>query len=876
VKLFRFACLFAILISLLVLAQSKRALLANQPNGLHIAQEPQHAMPPNRFQMPQGTAFLTAWGRSKATAPRRGTSPASGLDFAPAVSYSSGGHSPSAVAIADVNGDGKPDLLVANQYVDSTGQGNGTVGVLLGNGDGTFQTAVTYGAGGYEPSSVAVADVNGDGNPDLIVANYCAMQDGCRSPNVDGSVGVLLGNGDGTFQTVVTYDSGALYATSVAIADVNGDGKPDLVVANEACNNQCSGSPVDVLLGNGDGTFQPAVTYGSGGVNANSVAIADVNGDNKPDLIVANYGGGCGLSGNVGVLLGNGDGTFQTAVTYGSGSCEAYSVAVADVNGDNKPDLLVSNYGASYTVGVLLGNGDGTFQTAVTYGSGGHDPTGVAVADVNGDGNPDLIVANYGSNTVGVLLGNGDGTFQTAITYGSGGDFALSVAVKNVNGDGKPDIAVVSQCGGSTCDDDNVGVLINTSTGFTTTALVSSQNPSNFGQLVTFTATLTASQFFKFQPTGTVSFFDGSTSIGNSNLNGSGVATLTTANLAVGTHSMTATYNGDANFGPSTSPILYQVVQGAIAMLSPSGLNFGNQTVGIPSTPQNVTLQNTGNINLAISLIETTGPNAGDFPETNNCPGSLAPNGRCTIKVTFKPSAVGTRNAALSVTDNAPGSPQSASLTGTGVLPAVTLSPTSLTFATQTVYTTSPAQKVTLTNTGLGILKITAGKVSNQFGGSTNCGATIAPGASCTIDVTFKPIMKGTVNGDVSVTDNAPGSLQKVPLTGTGTYVQLSPTSVGFGNQPINTTSNPRYITFTNKGSATVNFTGAGITITGTDEGDFAETNNCGTSVVSGASCKIKVTFTPSAEGQRTAEVSISDDGGGSPQTVPLTGTGTP
>ncbi len=131
-----------------------------------------------------------------------------------------------------------------------------------------------------------------------------------------------------------------------------------------------------------------------------------------------------------------------------------------------------------------------------------------------------------------------------------------------------------------------------------------------------------AQGFYKGTPTGTVSFYDGTTNIGNSNLNSSGVATLTTSTLSVGTHNMTATYNGDTNFAPSTSPVLYQVVQGAIASLSPTSLNFGNQTVGITSTPRNVMLTNTGNINLTITSIQITGTNSGDFAQTNNCPGS--------------------------------------------------------------------------------------------------------------------------------------------------------------------------------------------------------------------------------------------------------------
>jgi len=374
--------------------------------------------------------------------------------FAAAVNYASSGYQSTWAAVADVNGDGKPDIVVANACGDSSNcNTNGTIGVLLGNGDGTFQAAVTYDSGALGAFSVTVADVNGDGKPDLVVAN-------------NSTVSVLLGNGDGTFQAAVSYGTGGNGVHSVAVADVNGDGKPDLVVALN-CGQNCGFGAVGVLLGNGDGTFQTAVTYPSGGINATSAVVEDVNGDGKPDIVVTNYTSSSGSGqGNVCVLLGNGDGTFQTAVAYGVGGDNPDSVAVADVNGDGKPDIVVTNF-SSDNVGVLLGNGDGTFQTAVAYGSGGYSPDSVVVADVNGDRKPDLLVANQcvdiatcANGTVGVLLGNGDGTFQTAVAYGSGGDIAYSVAVADFNGDGEPDIVVADKCDHN-CDLGSVAVLIN-------------------------------------------------------------------------------------------------------------------------------------------------------------------------------------------------------------------------------------------------------------------------------------------------------------------------------------------------------------------------------------------------------------------------------
>jgi hypothetical protein len=217
--------------------------------------------------------------------------------FLPPVAYDSGGWFASSAAVADVNGDGKPDIVVTNSY-------NSDLGVLLGNGDGTFQPAVIYGAGG-SANSVTIGDVNGDGRPDIVVGNN------------NGYVGVLLGNGDGSFQPVVTYPSGGAdqWGSTVAVADVNRDGKPDIVVSNFGA---ASGpANVGVLLGNGDGTFQPVVTYSSGGYAPDALAVADVNGDGKLDLLVVNQMSYSSENyAALGILLGNGDGTFQPTVSY--------------------------------------------------------------------------------------------------------------------------------------------------------------------------------------------------------------------------------------------------------------------------------------------------------------------------------------------------------------------------------------------------------------------------------------------------------------------------------------------------------------------------------------------------------------------------------
>jgi hypothetical protein len=311
-----------------------------------------------------------------------------------------------------------------------------------------------------------------------------------------------------------------------------------------------------------------------------------------------------------------------------------------------------------------------------------------------------------------------------------------------------------------------------------------------------------------------------------------------------------------------------------VVALSPKNLNFGNQTVGSTSTQMVSTLTNNGNVTLTIASMGVTGTNRADFAEMNTCGASVPVGGSCTISVTFTPAATGTRTASVSVTDNARNNPQSVPLRGAGVLPTVTLTPTSLIFPDQVVFTSSKAQKVTLANPGPGILTITSIAASGQFSQTNTCGTMVKPKAKCMINVTFKPTTKGSLTGSVSISDNAPGSPQAVTLNGTGTYVKLNPASLNFGNQPVGTQSLSKRITLTNEGSVTVNL--AGISITGTNASDFAQTNTCGTSVASGASCFINVIFTPSTQGSRTAQVSISDDGGGSPQVVGLAGMGTP
>jgi hypothetical protein len=550
------------------------------------------------------------------------------------------GSGPDSAAVGDFNGDGKLDLAVANASSNN-------ISIFLGNGDGSFQAAVNYAVGSF-PSSVVVGDFNGDGKLDLATAN-----------SADNNVSVLLGNGDGTFQTALTTPFVGTNPGSLAVGDVNNDGKLDLVVGSSGATPGVNG--VNILLGNGDGSFQPALQNDAGFGVDYSVAVADFNHDGKLDLAVVNVGTG------VSVLLGNGDGTFQPPVSYAAGPVPI-SLAVGDFDGDGKLDLSVSNIPSGNTgpnvVSVLLGNGDGTFKPHVDYSVGSYATytsfSSVTLGDFNGDGQLDLAVANQGSsNSASILLGNGDGTFQSAVNYPGG---TSVMAAGDFNGDGRLDLAILGAQG--------VSLLL--------------------------------------QP---------------------------------------------------------GLVYGSDAILLPTSLTFAAQLLATTSSAQIVQLTNYGTATLNISGIALST----NYSETNTCGSTLAAGASCFISVTFTPGALGTLTGTLTITDDAPGSPQTVSLSGLGT--EVALSPASLRFSCVTmpgpngpVYVCSGPQQVTVTNIGPTALAISAITITGPFSQTNTCVASLAMGQSCSITVTWaSPHNVGS--GVLSITDNGGASPQTVPLS---------------------------------------------------------------------------------------------------------------
>jgi hypothetical protein len=547
--------------------------------------------------------------------------------FAGAVNYTVD-FNPEAVAAADYNGDGKLDLAVGNFLGGPTSAG--TFSILIGNGNGTFQAAVTNPVG--TPFHIAATDLNADGKQDLVAASASTNK-----------VSVLLGNGNGTFQSPVTYSVGSAPRT-LAIADFNGDSKPDVAVTNSGSGS----STVSVLIGNGDGTLQAASPVNVGS-RPQGMATGDLNGDSKPDLVVAATNANA-----VVVLLGNGNGTFQGPVSYPTDITEPLNLALADFNGDGKLDVVTPGNFSPVAYSILRGVGDGTLQAAVTKPMRNNSFFPIA-SDFDADGKADLAFVNNAFDLVDVLLNSPSahpvnisategvaatvqvatfidydnsktaGSFTASINWGDG--TAPTAGVVSANGSGGFNVTgthTFAMSGTLNVDvevaDSNGNFARTRSTATvkagTVTGVSSSVNPSDLGQSVTFTATVTSTAG---TPTGNVQFKDNGTNLGGPvSLNGSGVATVITAALTVGTHVITAEYAGTATFGASSGTLSGgQVVRPQPTLsISDASLNEGNS--GTSALNFTVTLSAASNLTVTVNFAtaDNTGNAGVDYQAT--------------------------------------------------------------------------------------------------------------------------------------------------------------------------------------------------------------------------------------------------------------------
>ena len=474
------------------------------------------------------------------------------------------------LAVGDFNGDGKADIATFDEIA-------GTVGILLGDGAGNFQLASsTFVIKSFIADAAATGDFNGDGNLDL------AYPAGVN-------VSVLLGKGDGTFQTPVSYPVGDS-TSALAVGDFNGDGKPDIVTANRA-------SGVKILLGNGDGTFQPAVTYstsletGPGIQQATFVVVGDFNGDGKPDLATSSG------SAAVALLLGNGDGSFQLPTTIPIPN-PTFKLISGDFNGDGKTDLVTDD------ASVLLGKGDGTFQPPVTYGPG---PRPMISGDFNGDGNTDLFfTAEF---TATILFGKGDGTFQPPVNYALGTP-PTTFAVGDFNGDGRTDLAA----GNSNTTQVNLllgtTVTVTPAAGTPQSTMFGTAFPSPLQVVVKDGATPVSGVVVTFTAPSTVPVQQPSAllSSGTAVTDVNGMASvMATANSAPGSYSVTATALGVSALFSLTN------LGGPPSVILPS-----------PSTPQQTPAGTAFPLPLQVTLRDSFGLGASGVPVTFTAPTSGA------------------------------------------------------------------------------------------------------------------------------------------------------------------------------------------------------------------------------------------------------------
>jgi hypothetical protein len=551
---------------------------------------------------------------------------------------------------------------------------------------------------------------------------------------------VVLGAVTGTARAALgysphTFATGAGPAQQVVTADFNGDGRPDLATAERT-------GQVSVLINSGLGGFDPAVVYPTGGTQAFFLAVGDVNGDGRPDLVVNNSG-----TGSVAVLTGRGDGTFNAAQLYPiTAGFHQHTLALADVNGDGHPDIITPVQSNTLQHGilpsgfdVLLNQGDGSFG-APLFTSVPGDPDGVAVGDLNGDGHPDLALADPITSVLRVYVGDGSGAFTAAGTY-DGGNGAVSVAIGDLNGDGRPDIAVAD----STAN--QVAVFTGLGGGrFTTGATYRTGSSPEFVALA--------------------------------DMNGDGRPDLLTANA--GRASVSVLVNtGTGGFSPdiaaddvggvvvlTASPLAATAIQGFGAVADHS------ETAGAYTT----TVTNVSDQPVTITRSVISGPDASSFfVWQDHCTGiALAPGGSCTIGVRFHPIGTGTKSAQLDIIYPGTPVPWSLPVSGTGTAGAwLMLSPKKLYFGSHPVGA-SRSLIDTVTNVGSAAMSINTLTVGGdptdyQILSSTCPGATLEAGMSCSITVQYTPSSATVTSALITIDDTAPRSPHLLRMTGTGT-----------------------------------------------------------------------------------------------------------
>jgi hypothetical protein len=721
------------------------------------------------------------------------------------------------LAVADVNGDHKLDLVVPNSD-------DGTVSVLFGNGDGTFTAQPLINLGSDEADNwVTIADVNHDGHPDLVVSCYAFCPGGGG-----GGFSVLLNTGHGSFGTPTFYGGLPEGVNGIAIGDVNGDGKLDVATASDG-----NSSGASVFLGNGDGTFQAPISYYA--PYATSIAIANFNG--KPDLLVTDAN-----DSSAWVLLGNGKGTFQPAFAYAT-DWGPEGLAVADFNKDGNLDFVAAGSRGAF-LSPALGNGDGTFRVAANYGlTQASQVFQIVAADFNADGNLDIVQAGgvSANNTTTVMLGSSHGVLGAPIAGPALCNSPFSVDAGDVNGDGKPDVVVAIGCNGG------LAVLLGKGNGTFNAPVYYSTGDSANPALVKL-ADLRGDSRLDI----VVSNNDGSVSILLNNGRGEfGTASVTTGVTGVGEWVVTGDFNNDGKLDLA----LPDIANNAVKILLGKGNGKFQTPISIIgggniSQPQGLAVgdfNKDGILDLAFSSPNDFGGGGGV--------GILVGNGDANFTYS---GTYGWLIGSLGL--GAPG--------------------------------TSPNELITADVNGDGNLDLLVPLGQTHIWNSCNCGieagndgmaVLLGNGDGTFVNDSNGPFIVGSNSAGVVAGDfNSDGAMDAAVLQNfsTASYVTMlinntqpvsvSPLSIKFAARKVGTASAASTVILTNNQTASLAITG--ISMAGADPSDFPFTSACKATLLTGASCKISITFKPAATGSRTATLEIEDGVG--TQNVALSGTG--
>jgi Abnormal spindle-like microcephaly-assoc'd, ASPM-SPD-2-Hydin len=719
-------------------------------------------------------------------------------------------------------------ITVAGANPSDFGQTNDCPGSLAVDATCTITVTFTPSATGSRAASVQISD-NAANSPQALTLSGTG---GTPAPAVT-LTPTSLAFGSQLVGTTSASQTSTLKNTGTAALTITGIG---LTGANTADFGQTNDCPASLVV---NATCTITVTFSptAAGSRAASVSVSD-NATGTPHS-VALSGNGTTAGGapiafdkSLGTKTDNAAGTTMTLTT--NAAALAGSRVFAFVVWNNATQTLTSVSGGTLTWTVDVQSKDGN-----------NDHVAIASADApSGLASGTVLTANFsGSVTHGLIAG----ASFTGVAASSPVD-----ATGNRNQGG---VAAWSATLTTTVPGDLVLAYSVIDANTTSTATTPNVEMHDFGDV----------NYYGWS----TSTYRLAASAGATTVNG----TWASAAGAIGTVTVAAAYKPAGGGSPAPA-----------VTLSPTSLVFGAQAVGTTSASQSVTLTNSGTAPLTITGITVAGTNAADFARTTTCPlgpSTLAAGANCSIGATFAPTAAGARAASIQVADNATGSPQSVALSGTGTAPAVTLTPTSLTFGSQLVGTTSASQSSILRNSGTAPLTIASialsGANAADFGQTNDCPGSLAVNATCTLTVTFSPSASGSRAASVQITDNAANSPQALTLSGTGgtpaPAVTLTPTGLAFGAQLIGTTSASQTSTLKNTGTAPLTITG--IALTGTNPGDFGQTNDCPGSLAVNATCTITVTFSPTAGGARAATVNIADDAAGSPHGLTLSGTGT-